>query len=93
MRSPFKVYPSFEHERNELELEADKLITMLSNLMVEFTAPFPELKADIGMNLFRSSSLWSDELILFLGKEHASYIVSTLKNIGTLKMEGTLSLG
>ena len=91
LRSPLRAYVEPAQDRNEVELEADKLITMLSNLMVEFTAPFPDLKADIGMNLFRSSSLWSDELILQLSKEHASYIVSMLKNIGTLKMEGSLS--
>ena len=90
-RTPYQASTGINEPLSESEAGANRLITTLSNLMRDFTAPLPDLKADIAMNLFRSSVLWSNELILELSDENAAYIVSMLKSVGTLRSSGPLS--
>ena len=90
-RTPYQASTGIDEPLSESEAGATRLITTLSNLMRDFTAPLPDLKADIAMNLFRSSVLWSNELILELSDENAAYIVSMLKSVGTLRSSGSLS--
>ena len=58
--------------------------------MGKVISPFSDLKVITRMMLFRSLLVCSDEFILELGREHASYIVSILRHSGIMKIEGSL---
>ena len=73
----------------ESHRRANKLIMPLSKLMSEFTSPFTEVKAKIGMGLFWSLALWFDELQLEFDYELASYITSLYDALRNLKLDGT----
>ena len=73
---------------SESEAITNKLMKSLSRLVSEFKLPIPGLKAKISMNLFSSSKLWSDQLLIELKKELAAYITSMLDQTSSVKSDG-----